>query len=64
MTKNIWVDAGRFKPSESGDYEVKFKGYSDSIGRYNRGLFGISWWSYWSDEKYGLRKVTHYRKII
>lgn len=63
MDTNIWLDATRFKPSKSGNYEVKYQGYSDDISRYNRGLFGLPWFCYWSDEKYGLRKVTHYREI-
>ena len=57
-----WIPAWR-KPPESGDYEVKYKKYSNDIGRYNRGLFGIPWLCYWSDEKYGLRTVTHWREI-
>lgn len=59
----IWLDASRFKPSKTGDYEVKYKNKSGDIGRYNRGLFGFPWLCYWSDEKYGLRVVTHWRKI-
>jgi len=61
--EKFWIDASRFKPSESGDYEVKFKGKSDDVGRYNRGFLGLPWLCYWSDEKYGLRTVTHWRNI-
>lgn len=62
-TDNLWINVNNFKPTESGDYKVKYEGYSDDIGRYNRGLFGLSWLCYWSDEKYGLRTITHWRKI-
>ena len=60
---NIWLNIDRFKPSKSGDYEVKYNGYSDDVGRYKRGFLGLSWFCYWHDEKYGLRKITHWRNI-
>ncbi len=58
-----WISVKDKLPSKSFDYNVRFDGYSDDIGRYNRGLFGLSWLCYWSDEKYGLRTVTHWREI-
>jgi|GEM_PF-4436758 len=58
-----WIDAKTTRPPVSGYYQVKFNGYSDDISRYNRGIFGLRWLSYWSDEKYGLRDVTHWRKF-
>ena len=58
-----WLPVEIYKPKETGEYEVRFKKYSDDIGRYNRGFLGLPWLCYWSDEKYGLREVTHWRKI-
>jgi len=57
---NLWHKAKSKKPNKSGNYRVKFDGYSDDIGRYNRGFLGLPWLCYWSDEKYGLRKITHW----
>jgi len=58
-----WLDASRFKPPKSGYYEIKTEGYSDDIGKYKRGLFGIPWLCYWTDETLGLRKVTYWREM-
>jgi hypothetical protein len=63
LPENTWLPVDKYKPTKTGDYEVKYKGYSDDIGRYNRGLFGLSWLCYWSDEAYGGRTVTHWREI-
>jgi len=64
-TSDMWLDAKLFKPSETGIYEVKYNDcYSDDVSRYNRGWFGLPWLCYWSDEKYGLRKISHWRTIF
>ena len=63
-TSSMWLKAKIFKPDKTGVYEVKYDGhYSDDESRYTRGLFGLPWLCYWSDEKYGLRKITYWRKV-
>ena len=61
--KDKWIDASNTLPKKSGIYAVKYSGYSDDVCNYERGFLGLSWLSYWSDEKRGLRMVTHWREI-
>lgn len=59
----MWTSVKEELPKKSGDYKVEYDGrYSADVGRFNRGLFGLGYLTYWSDERFTDRIVTHWWK--